>query len=59
MIAYVSGAVAASPVGRSYVKFRDGPFRRLAALRFFDWVIPSTLVTLIILSFAWVLFAPK
>lgn len=50
MIAYMSAVIAASPVGRSYAKVRNGPVRRLAASPVFDWVIPSALVVTIAIS---------
>jgi hypothetical protein len=52
MIARTSAAIAAGPVGRSYAKMRNGPiFRRIVKSPFFDWVIPSTLVTVIAVAF--------
>jgi hypothetical protein len=59
MISYISAVIAASPVGRSYAKVRNGPVRRLAASPIFEWVIPSALVTTIVIAFAWVAFGPK
>jgi hypothetical protein len=51
-IARTSAAIAAGPVGRSYAKMRNGPiFRRIVKSPFFDWVIPSTLVTVIAVAF--------
>jgi hypothetical protein len=59
MIAYMSAVIAASPVGRTYAKVCNGPVRRLAASPVFDWVIPSALVAVIVIAFAWVAFGPK
>jgi hypothetical protein len=59
MIAYVSAVIAASPVGRTYAKVRNGPVRRLAASPVFDWVIPSALVVTIVISMTWVIFFAK
>ena len=59
MISYMSAVIAASPVGRSYDKVRNGPIRRLADSAFFDWLIPSTLVVVIVIAFAWVAFGPQ
>jgi hypothetical protein len=59
MIAYMSAVIAASPVGRTYAKVRNGPVRRLAASPILDWVIPSALVAVIVIAFAWVAFGPK
>lgn len=59
MISYLSAVIAASPVGRSYAKVRHGPIRRLVDSAFFDWLIPSTLVVVIVIAFAWVAFGPQ
>jgi hypothetical protein len=60
MIARTSAAIAAGPVGRSYAKMRNGPIiRRIARSPIFDWVIPSTLVTVIVVAFAWLAFGPQ
>jgi len=52
MIASLSGAIAASPIGRSYVRLRD-----LAT--YLDWVIPFALVTIIAVASAWIAFGPR
>jgi hypothetical protein len=56
MISYVSAVIAASPVGRSYAKLRNGPIRRFVTLPFFNWVIPSALVITIAVSLTWIFF---
>jgi hypothetical protein len=57
MIARMSRAIAAGPVGRSVTTLRQGPLGRLAASRFFDWLIPSVLVAGIVVGSAWTVFA--
>jgi hypothetical protein len=57
MIAYLSGAVAAGPIGRSFAKVRTGPMRNFNT--FLDWVIPPALATLIAIAGAWIVFVPK
>jgi len=59
MIAYVSAVIAASPVGRTYAKVRNGPVRRLAVSPVFDWVIQCALVVTIVISMTWVIFFAK
>jgi hypothetical protein len=60
MIARTAATIAASPVGRSYAKMRNDPIiRRIAGSPLFDWVIPSTLVTVIVIAFAWLVFGPQ
>jgi hypothetical protein len=56
MIARMSAAIAAGPVGRSAATLRQGPLGRLAASRFFDWLIPSALVIVIVVGSAWTVF---
>ncbi len=52
----MSAAIAAGPVGRSAATLRQGPLGRLAASRFFDWLIPSALVIVIVVGSAWTVF---
>ena len=60
MISYLSAVIAASPVGRSYAKVRNDPIvHRLVNSPFFEWLIPSTLVAVIVVAFAWIIFGPK
>jgi hypothetical protein len=56
MIAYLSGADAASPIGRSFAKVRNGPMRNFDT--FVDWVIPPGLAVVIAVASAWIVFAP-
>ena len=59
MIAYMSAVIAASPVGRTYAKVRNGRVPRLADSPAFDWVIPSALVVTIVISMKRVIFFAK
>ena len=57
MIAYLSGVVSESAIGRSFAKLRHGPLRTLPSL--LDWVIPPALVVVIAVASAWMAFATK
>ena len=59
MIAYLSGVVSASPIGRSFARLRNGPVGDFASSSFLDWVIPPTLTALIVVAGVWIVFVPK
>lgn len=59
MIAYLSGVVSASAIGRSCAKLRNDPMRGFDMSSFFDWVIPPALAVAIVIAGEWIAFAPK
>ncbi len=59
MMAYISNTVSASPVGRAFVKLRNGPIGYFATSSFFDWVIPPTLAAIVVAAGVWIAFFPK
>ena len=59
MIASLSAAVSASPLGRAFAKLRNGPIGDFARLPILDWVIPPTLAVMIAAFAGWLAFAPN
>jgi hypothetical protein len=59
MIAAVSAAVSASPLGRAFVKLHQGPVGDFFRLPILDWVIPPLLAVMIASFAGWLAFAPN
>jgi hypothetical protein len=56
MVTAIASAIAAGPVGRSYGKLRKS---RVITAPIWDWVIPSTLVALIVAAMGWVILVAQ
>jgi hypothetical protein len=50
MVSSLATAIAAGPVGRTYGKLRDS---RLITALIWNWIIPSTLVAMIVVAISW------